>query len=153
MKKSHQIFVNTLSIIRKFNNSNNGSIKFIGRILHYLQRVIYSCDIGMSSFIPENCEFHHCGLGCVIGNNVIFGNNCQIYQNVTIGSKELYGEKNPRIGDNVIICSGSILLGDITIGNNSIIAAGSVVLHSVPENVLVAGNPAVIRKELHHISN
>ncbi len=74
------------------------------------------------------------------------GCNCQIWQNVTTGiNRPLVGDR-PTIGNNVRICSGAIVLGGINIGNNVTIAAGAVVVKSVPDNAVVAGNPAKIVK-------
>ena len=82
-------------------------------------------------------------LSIVIGNGVIIGDNVKIFHCVTIGQKN---NQYPIIGNNVTIYPHSIVLGGIRIGNNSIIGAGSVVIDSVPENSIVAGNPAKILK-------
>ena len=74
------------------------------------------------------------------------GNYCQIWQNVTIGVAQS-GGKRPKIGNNVKVCAGAIVLGDITIGDNVTIGAGSVVVKSIPANVTVVGNPARIIKQ------
>ncbi len=75
------------------------------------------------------------------------GDNCQIWQNVTLGKKQS-GDNQPipTIGNNVKICAGAIVLGDVHIGNNSTIGAGSIVLKDVPDNCVVVGNPARIIK-------
>lgn len=75
------------------------------------------------------------------------GDNCQIWQNVTLGKKQS-GDKQPipSIGNNVKICAGAIILGDVHIGDNSTIGAGSIVLKNVPDNCVVVGNPARIIK-------
>lgn len=79
----------------------------------------------------------------------VIGEDCKIFQGVTIGSKwskaDCLGEA-PRIGNNVMIGAGAVILGDITIGDNSIIGANAVVTHSVPENSLAVGVPATIAK-------
>lgn len=77
------------------------------------------------------------------------GNNCVIHQCTTIGNK--YDGRNdlvPTIGDNVIIGAHSLIIGDIYIGNNVIIGAGSVVTKDIPDNTVVAGNPAQVIKSL-----
>lgn len=63
-------------------------------------------------------------------------------------SKQFDDSTRPVIGDNVKICTGAIVCGDITIGNNVIIGAGSVVFKSIPDNCVVVGNPARIIKRL-----
>ncbi|OMJ21617.1 putative acetyltransferase [Smittium culicis] len=90
-----------------------------------------------------------------IGNDVIFGPNVQIY---TIShpleshkSVSVLGFPRPiKIGDNVWIGGGAIILPGITIGNNSVVAAGSIVTKDVPENVVVAGNPAKFMKKINN---
>lgn len=73
------------------------------------------------------------------------GENFQVWQNVTIGVKtQFQNDTIPTIGDNVKICSGAVVCGDITIGNNVTIGANSVVMKSVPDNCVVVGNPAYI---------
>lgn len=76
-------------------------------------------------------------------NAAEIGERCYVNQNVTIG---VIGDKKPKIGNNVRIATGAIVLGGITIGNNVVIAAGAVVVKDVPDNCMVAGNPAYIRK-------
>ena len=73
------------------------------------------------------------------------GENCHVWQNVTIG-KQWPGGNKPVIGNNVLVCTGAVVLGDITIGDNVIIGANAVVTKSVPNNCTVAGNPAMIIK-------
>ena len=72
------------------------------------------------------------------------GENCYVNQNVTIG---VVGVKSPVIGDNVRIATGAIVIGGVNIGDNVTIAAGCVVVKDVPDNCLVVGNPAIIKKK------
>jgi len=78
------------------------------------------------------------------------GENCEVFQNVTIGSnrKEKDGRFMPIIGDNVSIGAGAVVVGAITIGNNVKIGANSYVDKDIPDNVVVAGAPAKIIKKL-----
>ena len=147
MNKAQLRLVKSIEKARKY-NAGNKCKKALAKFIKLKNRVIFSCDVGISAEIPTDCVFHHSGLGVVIGDGVKMGNRCQLYSNVVIGSKETHGNNgaNPRIGNNVIMGAGSIILGGIVIGNNSIIAAGSVVLKDVPENAVVAGNPAEIKK-------
>ena len=89
------------------------------------------------------------GAGVVIGETAIIGNNCTIYQGVTLGGtgKEV-GKRHPTLGDNVLVGAGAKLLGNFTVGSNSKIAAGAVVLGDVPENSTAVGIPAkVVRRD------
>ena len=67
----------------------------------------------------------------------------QIFHDVTIGSTSL-GGRAPRLGDNVCLCAGAKILGDIQIGNNVLVGANAVVVKDVPDNAVVGGVPAVI---------
>src|SRR5580765_6043620 len=85
------------------------------------------------------------GLGVVIGETAVVGNDVTMYQGVTLGGtgKE-HGKRHPTIEDNVVIGGGAKILGNITVGKNCRIGAGSVVLRNVPENSTVVGVPGHI---------
>ena len=77
-------------------------------------------------------------IGCDIIKNKIQGKDMLIIHN----------NKSPKIDSNAYIAPNAVICGDVTIGKNSIIAAGSVVTKNIPENVMAAGVPAVVKKEL-----
>jgi serine O-acetyltransferase len=81
------------------------------------------------------------------------GSNITIHHNVTIATIKTGKNKGaPIIEDNVVIYPHSVILGNVTIGKDSIVGAGSVVVHSVPANCSVAGNPArVVSKPDNHL--
>lgn len=87
------------------------------------------------------------GIGVVIGETSIIGDNVTLYQGVTLGGtgKEK-GKRHPTIGSNVMISAGAKVLGSFTIGENSKIGAGSVVLSEVPPNSTVVGVPGRVVK-------
>ena len=95
-----------------------------------------AAKIGKGVFIDH-------GTGVVIGETAEVGDNCTIYQGVTLGGtgKER-GKRHPTIGENVMIGSGAKVLGPIKIGSHSKIAANAVVLSDVPENSTAVGVPA-----------
>lgn len=95
---------------------------------------IYTEDIGGGLYIQH-------GFATIITAKKI-GENCRIYQQVTIGYKN--GSNPPVLEDNVSVTCGAKVLGDITMHSGSLAAAGSVVLKDVPENAIVAGVPAKI---------
>ena len=94
---------------------------------------IYTKDIGGGLYIQH-------GFATIISAERI-GENCRIYQQVTIGYK---GELKPVLEDNVSVTCGAKILGGITLGKNSLAAAGAVVLKDVPMNAIVAGVPAKV---------
>ncbi|OPZ72202.1 MAG: Serine acetyltransferase [Firmicutes bacterium ADurb.Bin456] len=82
--------------------------------------------------------------GCIfIAPTAVIGRNCTIFQGVTVGVA-LGGRKAGVIGDNVIICAGAKIIGDIVVGDNVVIGANTVVTRDVEDNVIVAGVPAVV---------
>lgn len=94
---------------------------------------IYTDDIGGGLYIQH-------GFSTIISAKKI-GENCRIYQQVTIGYKK---DENPVLEDNVSVTCGAKVLGGITMHSNSLAAAGSVVVKDVPENAIVGGIPAKI---------
>lgn len=106
-------------------------------------------NIGIWTLYKKKTKFPH-PIGIVIGFKVEIGYGCEIFQNVTIGTKDTQNFKEghyPKIGNNVIIYPNSIIIGDIIIGDNVIIGAGSLVLTDIPSNVVVVGNPAKVKKK------
>ena len=85
------------------------------------------------------------GMGVVIGETAIVGDDVTLYQGVTLGGtgKE-HGKRHPTIEDSVVVGGGAKILGNITVGKNSRIGAGSVVLRNVPDNSTVVGVPGHI---------
>ncbi len=103
-------------------------------------------DIHPAAVIGKGVFIDH-GVGVVIGETSEIGNNCTIYQGVTLGGtgKDI-GKRHPTIQCDVMISSGAKVLGPITIGHNSKIGAGSVVLKEVPPHSTVVGIPGRIVK-------
>lgn len=103
-------------------------------------------EIGKGLFIDH-------GTGVIIGETTIIGDNCTLYQGVTLGGtgKE-QGKRHPTLGNNVMVSAGAKVLGSFTIGDNSKIGAGAVVLEEVPPNCTVVGVPGRIvrRYDLAH---
>ncbi len=97
--------------------------------------------IGKSFFIDH-------GMGVVIGETAIVGDNVLLYQGVTLGGtgKET-GKRHPSLGNNVVVGAGAKILGNITIGDNSYIGANAVVIKNVPSNSTVVGIPGRITKQ------
>jgi serine O-acetyltransferase len=85
------------------------------------------------------------GMGVVIGETAVVGDDVTMYQGVTLGGTSLHRVKrHPTIGDRVVIGDGAKVLGDIRVGNNSRVGAGSVVLRDVPDDSTIVGVPGHI---------
>jgi len=123
-------------------------LKFGARAVSQLAKFLTGIEIHPGAKIGKGLFIDH-GAGVVIGETAIIGNNCTIYQGVTLGGtgKEI-GKRHPTLGDNVLVGAGAKLLGNFTVGSNSKIAAGAVVLGDVPENSTAVGIPAkVVRRD------
>lgn len=113
----------------------------IPRLISQLARWLTGIEIHPGAVIGKGTFIDH-GMGVVIGETAIIGDNALIYQGVTLGGtgKEM-GKRHPTLGNNVVIGAGAKVLGNIEIGDNSRIGAGSVVLKSVPSDCTVVGIP------------
>nr|WP_144924585.1 serine O-acetyltransferase [Paenibacillus bovis] len=117
---------------------------FIARIISQIARFFTGIEIHPGATIGRRFFIDH-GMGVVIGETCIIGNNVTVYQGVTLGGtgKEK-GKRHPTVKDNALIATGAKVLGNITIGENSKVGAGSVVLKDVPNNSTVVGIPGRI---------
>jgi len=121
-------------------------LKFIARAISQTARFFTGIEIHPGAQIGRGLFIDH-GMGVIIGETTIIGNDCTIYQGVTLGGtgKET-GKRHPTLGNNVMVGSGAKVLGPFKVGDNSKIAAGAVVLSEVPENSTCVGVPATIVK-------
>lgn len=88
------------------------------------------------------------GTGVVIGETAVIGDDCTIYQGVTLGGTgKDKGKRHPTLGNNVMVGAGAKVLGPFKVGDNSNIAAGSVVLSEIPENSTAVGSPARVVRQ------
>lgn len=113
-------------------------IILLPKIIQWLNRFLFACDIPRTVKIGKGTIFAHSGLGCVIHEKAIIGRDCKIYQNVTIGGRGTSG--TPIIKDNVFIGAGAMILGKVTVGDNAVIGAGAIVIHDVEANKTIVGN-------------
>ena len=116
----------------------------LARWLSQVARFLTGIEIHPGAQIGRRLFIDH-GLGVVIGETAIVGDDVTLYQGVTLGGtgKE-HGKRHPTIEDNVVIGGGAKVLGNITVGRNCRIGAGSVVLRNVPEHSTVVGVPGHI---------
>ncbi|MBQ4364662.1 MAG: serine O-acetyltransferase [Clostridia bacterium] len=88
------------------------------------------------------------GTGVVIGETAVIGDDCLLYQGVTLGGTgKDHGKRHPTLGNNVMVGAGAKILGPFTVGDNSNVAAGSIVLSEIPPNCTAVGIPARIVKQ------
>ncbi len=101
-----------------------------------------AATIGKGLFIDH-------GSGVVIGETAVIGDNCTIYQGVTLGGTGKHtGKRHPTLGNNVMVGAGAKVLGPVRIGDNAKIAAGAIVLTEIPSNSTAVGIPAkVVRRD------
>lgn len=120
------------------------NMKFIARMISQFARFATGIEIHPGATIGRGLLIDH-GMGVVIGETAVVGDNCTIYQGVTLGGTgKDTGKRHPTIGNNVMIGSGAKVLGPFTVGDNAKIAAGAVVLDAVPESSTAVGVPARI---------
>jgi serine O-acetyltransferase len=119
-------------------------IRFMARFVSQVARLFTGIEIHPGAEIGRRLFIDH-GMGTVIGETAVVGDDVTLYQGVTLGGtgKEK-GKRHPTVGNNVSIGSGAKLLGNITIGDNCRVGAGSVVLRSVPANSTIVGVPGHI---------
>ncbi len=115
---------------------------FLARLISQWTKFWTGIEIHPGAKIGKGVFIDH-GTGVVIGETAEVGDNCTIYQNVTLGGtgKDV-GKRHPTIGQNVMIGAGAKILGPFTVGDNSKIAANAVVLSEVPPNSTCVGVPA-----------
>ncbi|MFE1246191.1 serine O-acetyltransferase [Fictibacillus sp. NPDC058756] len=120
------------------------NLLFLARVISQISRFFTGIEIHPGAQIGRRFFIDH-GMGVVIGETCIIGNDVTIYQGVTLGGtgKEK-GKRHPTLEDYVLVATGAKVLGNITIGKNSKVGAGSVVLQNVPPNATVVGIPGKV---------
>ena len=116
----------------------------LARVLSQITRHITGVEIHPAAQIGKHFFIDH-AMGVVIGETTIVGDNCVLYQGVTLGGTgNETGKRHPTLGDNVLIGAGTKVLGPVYIGDNARIGAGSVVLKNLPANCTAVGVPAEV---------
>ncbi len=148
--------VNTLEVIltypgfhaRQFHrlahSLHNWQVPVIPRLVSQLSRFLTGIEIHPGAKIGEGFFIDH-GMGVVIGETSEIGENCTLYQGVTLGgTSQMKTKRHPTLGNNVVVGAGARLIGAVRIGDNVKIGAGSVVVTNVPPNATVVGVPGRI---------
>lgn len=120
----------------------NKGLRFLPRFISAIGQFLTTVDIHPAAQIGHRVFIDH-GVGVVIGETAIIGDDVVIYQQVTLGGVSLnQGKRHPTIGNNVVIGAGAKVLGNITIGDEAKIGANSVVIKDVPQKATAVGIPA-----------
>lgn len=118
----------------------------LARLISEISRLLTGIEIHPGAQIGKRLVIDH-GMGVVIGETAVIGDDCLIYHGVTLGGKSFQTMKrHPTIEDRVTIGAGAKILGNITIGRESSIGANSVVTKDIPAGSIAVGIPAEIRK-------
>ena len=130
-------------------------LRFLARSISQWSKLWTGIEIHPGAKIGRRLVIDH-GTGIVIGATTEIGDDCLLYQNVTLGGTGMTcGKRHPTLGNNVMVGSGAKVLGPFKVGDNARIAANSVVLHEVPPDSTVVGVPGrVVRRngeKLDHI--
>ncbi len=122
-------------------------LRFLARMVSQWSRHFTGIEIHPGATIGRRLVIDH-GMGTVIGETAIIGDDCLLYQGVTLGGTgKDKGKRHPTLGNNVMVGSGAKVLGPFTVGDNSRIAANAVVLTEVPPDSTAVGIPAkIVRK-------
>jgi serine O-acetyltransferase len=122
--------------------------RLTARIFSQITRFWTGVEIHPGAILGRRLMIDH-GMGVVVGETAVVGNDVTLYQGVTLGGTGSVNDnarrkRHPTLCDGVFVGNNANILGDITIGENSRVGAGSVVLHDVPPNSTVVGVPAHI---------
>jgi len=119
-------------------------LRLLARFCSQVSRLLTGIEIHPGAEIGRRFFIDH-GMGVVIGETTIIGDDVTLYQGVTLGGtgKEK-GKRHPTLGNNVVVGGGAKILGNVTVGENCRVGAGSVVLSDVPDNSTIVGVPGHI---------
>jgi serine O-acetyltransferase len=116
-------------------------VPVLPRLISHFGRFFTGIEIHPGARIGEGLFIDH-GMGIVIGETAEIGDNCHLYQGVTLGGTSTKREKrHPTLGNNTVVGAGAEIIGAVNIGENARIGAGSVVVTNVPPNATVVGVP------------
>lgn len=128
-------------------------LKWSGRFVSHIARGLTGIEIHPGAKIGRRVFIDH-GFGVVIGETAEVGDNCTIYQGVTLGGTSLSkgAKRHPTLGNGVIIGAGAKVLGAFTVGDGAKVGSNAVVVKEVPPGATAVGNPArIIEKDSHNI--
>jgi len=120
------------------------NLKFISRFFAYFSRWLTGIEIHPGAVIGKRFFIDH-GMGIVVGETAIIGDDCTLYHGVTLGGTSWQkGKRHPTLGNGVVVGAGAQVLGPIDIGDNARIGSNAVVIRTVPEGATIIGIPGRI---------
>ncbi len=123
---------------------HNAGVPLVPRLIAYLSRWVTGVEIHPGARIGQGLFIDH-GMGVVIGETAILGDDCHLTQGVTLGGTSNRREKrHPTLGNYVTVGAGAKVIGDVTLGDHARIGAGSVVVTNVPAYATVVGVPGKV---------
>lgn len=116
---------------------------WLGRFISHISRFLTGIEIHPGAVIGHRVFIDH-GMGTVIGETAEIGDDCTIYQAVTLGGTSLYrgAKRHPTLGQGVVVGAGAKVLGGFTVGDGAKIGSNAVVVKPVPAGSTAVGNPA-----------
>jgi len=124
-------------------------LKWLGRFISYIARMVTGIEIHPGATIGRRVFIDH-GFGVVIGETAVVGDDCTIYQGVTLGGTSLHTgtKRHPTLERGVIVGAGAKVLGGFTVGEYAKVGSNAVLLKPVPAGATAVGNPAhIVQKE------
>ena len=120
-------------------------LRWLGRMTSHVSRWLTGIEIHPAVVVGRRVFIDH-GMGVVIGETAEIGDDCTIYQGVTLGGTSLYrgAKRHPTLGNNVVVSAGAKVLGGFTVGDGAKIGSNAVVLKEVPAGATVVGVPGRI---------
>lgn len=129
-------------------------MKWLGRFISYVARIVTGIEIHPGATIGRRVFIDH-GFGVVIGETAEIGDDCTIYQGVTLGGTSLHTgtKRHPTLGRGVIIGAGAKVLGGFTVGDYAKVGSNAVLLKPVPAGATAVGNPAhIVQKDVLNVA-
>jgi serine O-acetyltransferase len=120
-------------------------VPVLPKLIYYFQFFLFNSSVPSTVKIGKTTKFAYGGIGVVIHERSVIGENCVIGQGVTIGGRSKHYEV-PVIGNNVYIGAGARILGPVEIGDEVVIGPNSVVIDNIPSNSIAVGMPAKVIK-------
>lgn len=119
----------------------------LGYIVYLVGRMIFASDIHPAAKIGKGSHFaHHYNITIGVGAEI--GENCKIFNGVSLGDDGTFAHTYPKVGDNVMLSTGVKLIGDIKVGSDSVIGANAVVVKDIPPSSLAVGVPAKVLRTI-----